>query len=89
MYKKDCIKLSKEKKNEYDQFMVQDRDYQTYSKGTGGGPAAPLPRYDPDVHGINPSLNLPRIPTAFNTLTVAPRNVQPPTITSHSVEHSE
>ena len=85
MYKKDCIKLSKEKKNLYDQFVDREREYQTYSKGTGGGPAAPQPYHDPDMHGINPSLNLPRMPTPFNTLTVAPRNVLPHTITSGGV----
>ena len=95
MYKKDCIKLSKEKKNEYDQFMVRERYYQSHCKETGGGRAAPQPYHDPDIHGENPSLHLPRMPTDFNALTVAPRNVLPPTITSVrvgvgvGVEHSE
>ena len=82
MYKKDCMKLSKEKKNLWDEYKDREREYQTYSKGTGGGPAAPQPYYDPDMHGINTSLNLPRMPTPFNTLTVASRNVLPHTMTS-------
>ena len=89
MYKKDCIKLSKEKRVEYDQFMARERDFQSYSKGTGGGRAAPQPFHDPDIHGENPSLHLPRIPRDFDALTDAPRNVLPPTMTSAGVEQSE
>ena len=83
MYKKDIAKGNKEKRKEYTQLVAEEREYQIYSKGTGGGPAAPaLQQHDPDVHGLNQSLYPPRIPTAFNTLTVGQRMVQPSTIPS-------
>ena len=43
MYKKDVAKVNKDKKKEYGQVVAEDFDFQIFSKGTGGGPAAPLP----------------------------------------------
>ena len=52
--------------------------------------AAPaLQQHDPDVHGLQQSLYPPRIPTAFNALTVQQRMVQPSTIPSQCVQHTE
>ena len=41
MYKKDIAKGNKEKRKEYTQLVAEEREYQIYSKGTDGGPAAP------------------------------------------------
>ena len=70
--------------------MVQERDFQLYSKGTDGGLGAPQPPDpDPDVHGLQQSHYPPRIPTSFNTLTVQQRMVHPSTITSQLDHHSQ
>ena len=70
--------------------MAQERDFQLYSKGTGGGLAAPQPpHHDPDVHGLQQFSYPLRIPTSFNTLTVQQRMVHPSTITSQSDHYSQ
>ena len=70
--------------------MKEERDFQLYSAGTGGGPPLPaVQQHDPDVHSLQQSLYPPRIPLTFNALTVQQRMVQPSTIPSQSVQHTE
>ena len=53
MYKKEMVKVAKQHRREHTMLVAQEREYQLYSKGTGGGPAAPVPQHhDPDVHGL-------------------------------------
>ena len=43
MYKKEIAKANRQQRAEYTQLVAEDHDFQIFSKGTGGGPAAPLP----------------------------------------------
>ena len=90
MYKKEMVKVAKQHRREHTMLVAQEREYQLYSKGTGGGPAAPVPQHhDPDVHGLQQFSYPLRIPTSFNTLTVQQRMVHPSTITSESDHPSQ
>ena len=90
MYKKEMGKVAKQHRGEHTILLAQEREYQIYSKGTGGGLAAPQPPHHyPDVHGLQQFSYPLRIPTSFNTLTVQQRMVHPSTITSQSDHHSQ
>ena len=71
MYKKEMEKVAKQHRGEHTILVVQERDFQLYSKGTGGGLAAPQPpHHDPDVHGLQQFSYPLRILSSFNILRV-------------------